>query len=528
MSDALDTASPYDLLARKRQRGGKYGEQLRALSPEEQRQRQLGFVYDVASFAPVTGEAIAAKEAKEFYDQGNYGMMTLAGLGAIPLGGAVLRPFLKTIRNPSLKGNVLAGQSNYIDNYYAPSQDIIPSSIENKIAETFLKIKGQEVTPSLVNRTAQAGKGLVKWAADAPLNVLDAVLNPASRALYKETGINRRSQKKIKKLLEEGSSNPKQMSRLLDKATAQGIYNLHLGEQAGRLGRLSPEMEELASYAYLGDAYVPVTKENFIKGVKQTETFRNGKKLYVSMADLEQAYDLFKSNFNLREGAKLVIKQPTGKSGNHLGDLITKNPTNAFGRKAAENLKKAGKKRTPNNWLSALVVESKGGKNFQIIKQDSDGGVWVRSGTKDKPFIGSAVVEGGVAGYSKMYPNGNTISFMYDQHDFLEKLPAVGKILEEVLPNDVVAVAGPIHHNIFSNKWGKNLEYRQSGSTAQASLKKDPDRLNQKELEGLLTRISAVRPSGKATAEELAKIATTGTILTGGGMLVKDMVSEKE
>ena len=48
MSDALDTASPYDLLARKRQRGGKYGEQLRTLSPEEQRQRQLGFVYDAA------------------------------------------------------------------------------------------------------------------------------------------------------------------------------------------------------------------------------------------------------------------------------------------------------------------------------------------------------------------------------------------------------------------------------------------------------------------------------------------------
>lgn len=49
-------------------------------------------MYDRASFAPITGEIISAKEAKEFYDQGDYGMMALASLGAIPLVGTVARP----------------------------------------------------------------------------------------------------------------------------------------------------------------------------------------------------------------------------------------------------------------------------------------------------------------------------------------------------------------------------------------------------------------------------------------------------
>lgn len=519
-----------------RKRGGAR----KKLTAEEARQKQLDATYNMASFLPITGEAIAAKEAKEQFEQGNTGMGMLLSLGAIPFAGTAIRPLLRgmgvvakpimkgvgttaavatkplmKLRDSELRGNALAGQSNYIDNYYAPSPDVTPTAIEKKVAETYLKRKGEDIKPSLVDRTAQAGRGMLKWAADAPANVLDATLNPAARALYKETGINRRSQQKIRKLLEEGSSDPKKLSRVLDKATAQGIYMMHVGEQAGRLGKLSPELEELASYSYMGEAYVPATKENFIKGVKQTETLRDGKKLYVKPKDLDRAYDFFEDNFNLRDGAKLVIKQPTGKSGNHLGDLVTKNPTNALGRKAADKLKKAGKKRTPDNWREALVKESDGGKNFRVLRQDSDGGVWVRSGTKAKPFVGTAVVEGGVAGFSKMYPNGNTVSFMYDQHDFLEKIPAVGKILEEVLPKDVVAVAGPIHHNIFSNKWGKNIEYRKSSSTETPTLKKDPSRMNQQELQELLTRISNVKPSAKGTAVEAGKVVGTGGLLAG-------------
>ncbi len=522
----------------RRQRGGPR----RQLTPEEALQKQLDAAYNVASFMPVTGEIISAKEAREFYDEGRYGMMALAGLGAIPFAGAAIRPIVKGIgktagavtkplmklRDPELRGNVLAGQSNYIDNYYAPSADVTPTALEKKVAEQYLKFKGRDTKPAMIDRTAQAGRGMLKWAADAPANVLDAALNPVSRALFKETGINRRSQQKIRKLLMQGSKNPKELSRLLDKATAQGIYMMHTGQQAGRLGKLSPELEELASYSFLGNAYVPATKENFIKGVKQTETIRDGKKVYVRPKDLETAYDFFDKNFDLREGAQLVIKQPSGKSGQHVNDLAKKNPTNGFGRQAVKQLEKAGMKRTPNNWREALIEQSDGGKNFTVLRQDKDGGVWVRSGTKDKPFIGDAVVEGGVAGYSKMYPNGNVVGFIYDQHDFLEKIPAVGDILAEILPKDVVAVAGPIHYNIINNKWGKNLKYRKSSVTAKPELKKREGRLNNEELQGLLSDIASVRPSGAGVAKETAKVGGGFLTALGGYTGAKKLLEDEE
>lgn len=516
-----------------------------ATLPDDKKQEFVkDLAYNQLSFAPVSGEVIAAKEAKEFFDKGKTGMGMLASLGALPLAGPfvrpVIRPALKAagtvakpvvkaagktagavtkplmkLRDPELRGNVLAGQSNYIDGWYGANPKVQSTAIEKKAAEKILNFTGENVNKQNIERVAQKARGLVKWGVDAPFNVLDAALNPVSRALFKETGINRRSQQKIRKLLMQGSQNPKELSRLLDKATAQGIYMMHTGQQAGRLGKLSPELEELASYSFLGNAYVPATKENFIKGVKQTETIRDGKKVYVRPKDLETAYDFFDKNFDLREGAQLVIKQPSGKSGQHVNDLAKKNPTNGFGRQAVKQLEKAGMKRTPNNWREALIEQSDGGKNFKVLRQDKDGGVWVRSGTKDKPFIGDAVVEGGVAGYSKMYPNGNVVGFIYDQHDFLEKIPAVGDILAEILPKDVVAVAGPIHYNIINNKWGKNLKYRKSSVTAKPELKKREGRLSNEELQGLLSDIASVRPSGTGVAKEAAKVG--GGFLTGAG-----------
>lgn len=75
----------------RRQRGGPR----RQLTPEEALQKQLDATYNTASFFPVTGELIAAKEAKEAYDRGDYGMMALASLGAIPFAGAAIRPVVK-------------------------------------------------------------------------------------------------------------------------------------------------------------------------------------------------------------------------------------------------------------------------------------------------------------------------------------------------------------------------------------------------------------------------------------------------
>ena len=91
MSDALDTTSPYDVLARQRTRGGVR----KQLTPEEELQKQLDAVYNAASFLPISGEIIAAKEAKDYFEQGRTGMGMLSAAGAIPFAGAFIRPITK-------------------------------------------------------------------------------------------------------------------------------------------------------------------------------------------------------------------------------------------------------------------------------------------------------------------------------------------------------------------------------------------------------------------------------------------------
>jgi len=56
--------------------------------------------YFAASLAPVTGEAIAAKEALESFEKGDYGMATLSAAGAIPLLGMPARVAAKALKAP--------------------------------------------------------------------------------------------------------------------------------------------------------------------------------------------------------------------------------------------------------------------------------------------------------------------------------------------------------------------------------------------------------------------------------------------
>lgn len=71
---------------------GQYiAQRMLSLPPEERQEFVNNLAYTQLSFAPVSGEAISAKEAKEYFEQGRTGMGMLSALGAIPIGGAVIR-----------------------------------------------------------------------------------------------------------------------------------------------------------------------------------------------------------------------------------------------------------------------------------------------------------------------------------------------------------------------------------------------------------------------------------------------------
>lgn len=62
-----------------------------SLPPEERQKFVDELAYNAASFAPVSGEIISAKEAKDYFGEGRTGMGLLATAGALPLAGGLFR-----------------------------------------------------------------------------------------------------------------------------------------------------------------------------------------------------------------------------------------------------------------------------------------------------------------------------------------------------------------------------------------------------------------------------------------------------
>ena len=115
-----------------------FAQQLLNRPPEERQQYARDLAYNQLSFAPVTGEAISAKEAKEFYDQGRYGMMALAGLGVLPVvpplaqsAGSLLNKIAQNTPThiPEFYSNPLKGMFNFGKEY----TKAVPATIQESI-----------------------------------------------------------------------------------------------------------------------------------------------------------------------------------------------------------------------------------------------------------------------------------------------------------------------------------------------------------------------------------------------------------
>ena len=150
MSDALDTTSPYDVLARQRTRGGVR----KQLTPEEALQKQLDAAYDTASFLPITGEIIAAKEAKDYFEQGRTGMGMLSAAGAIPFLGAGIRPITKSVG--SLMNKTAMNTPTLIDKFYSdPVRG--PVNFLKEYGKSFVPAIKESIDPVEVARRRQTG-----------------------------------------------------------------------------------------------------------------------------------------------------------------------------------------------------------------------------------------------------------------------------------------------------------------------------------------------------------------------------------
>lgn len=415
------------------------------------------------------------------------------------------------------KGAWAAGVENYIDNFYKNDKpEVDPTELEKTLGEIAVKFKGEKTTDKNIAGAGKYATGLMKWGTGGAAAAIDSLLNPYSRALYRETGISRKGQKAVDDLLFKNKGKPS--NRDVDKAVAQVVYNRHLIEQSDRKGELGNPLLEIEDFANV-QGYAADTLDTFVKGAKATKfTTPEGKKISTPKAVLTAAYDKINKAWGNTPDPKrkVVFKEPSGgTSGDHLKDLAFKHPANKYIRKIIANQK--GKLSVEEMWRKLKDISEKEG-GFKVNSSLEDvkkNGLWVQAGLK-----GSSVVEGGINGLMKVLPNGRAIGFMSDKHDFLEKVPVVGKILEKALPRELMAISGPMYLDIMGTKWAEEALEKAGKPVVPRSKNKPVKREDRPEMEQVLQNYVAARP----TAGGMLRGADP---LTGAGLLAATADSEE-
>tara|TARA_R110000850_G_scaffold271234_1_gene405351 strand:- start:110 stop:1774 length:1665 start_codon:yes stop_codon:yes gene_type:complete len=412
------------------------------------------------------------------------------------------------------KGAWSAGVKNYIDNFYGnDKKDVDPTKLEQSLGRIALKYKNASTTDKNVTMAGKKITGIMKWGAGGAASAIDSLLNPYSRGLYKETGISRKGQKAVNDLILKNKGNPS--DRDLDKAVAQVTFNRHIIEQSDRKGEIGDPLFEIEDLANV-QGYRPDTKANFRAGAKSTKFMTpDGKKVSTPLSVIDTAYDKINKAWGNKEDSqrKIVFKEPSGgRSGDHLKDLAFKHPANKHIRSVIANHK--GKLTTEQLWRKLKDISDKTG-DFSItqsLNEVKKEGIWVQSGMK-----GTAVVEGGVNGLMKILPNGRAIGFMSDKHDFLEKLPLVGKFLEKTLPRELMAVSGPMHMDIMGTRWAEQA-LEKAGKPVVARSRNSPvKRQDRPDAQQVLDDYVAARPSALGVARGFDPYTGSGLMAANTG-----------
>ena len=412
------------------------------------------------------------------------------------------------------QGAWAAGVKNYIDNFYGnDKKDVDPTKLENTLGKIALKYKNASTTDKNVTMAGKKITGIMKWGAGGAASAIDSLLNPYSRGLYKETGISRKGQKAVNDLILKNKGNPS--DRDLDKAVAQVTFNRHIIEQSDRKEEIGDPLFEIEDLANV-QGYRPDTKANFRAGAKSTKFMTpDGKKVSTPVSVIDTAYDKINKAWGNKEDSqrKIVFKEPSGgKSGDHLKDLAFKHPANKHIRSVIANHK--GKLTTEQLWRKLKDISDKTG-DFSItqsLNEVKKEGIWVQSGMK-----GTAVVEGGVNGLMKILPNGRAIGFMSDKHDFLEKLPLVGKFLEKTLPRELMAVSGPMHMDIMGTRWAEQA-LEKAGQPVVARSRNSPvKRQDRPDAQQILDDYVAARPSALGVARGFDPYTGSGLMAANTG-----------
>jgi len=392
-----------------------------------------------------------------------------AGMGIAELGlpKALLEPVKRA----------LSAASNYIPNHYTPSVKNLKDmpkefkGLTDKLLE--YKVKGVK-TEKEAFHLAQKLTGASKWAVNGVVGGINSIFNPKARALYDKHGINSSSQAIVKKerALEAAArkrGDTRVANRHKEKAVAQIMYNKYITAQTGFKGEVSKAMDNVLESVSWGGMQ-PLTKKNYIDSAKKQQNTivtkdSNGQEIRTNLAasdaDLSFVYEQAQKIWGMpvNKGNKLVVKKNTGIGGNHNSDAIkNKNKVHKYMRnlyesdgitdpmeiynhlkalQADDKLRLAANPDAIPNFPSGVVLLNKSAEDVSL------NGLWFSSS-----HVGDAIVEGGINVMTKILPNQRAMSFVSDVHDFLEKVPVLGKVLDKALPNGEMSITPPIFSDL--------------------------------------------------------------------------------
>ena len=421
-------------------------------------------------------------------------------------------------------------------------------AVKKRTASDKLKSSDFESTPQTRSAAGRL-EALRNFAVTGAKNTLRDLFSPESRALFKEQGLTQTGKEimtahvvgKAFKDSPEGMEVLEKISRLQDqykalprgerrkltpehtkineqiqalasqlpsrgipKAVAEAIYQLHIGQQAGRKGGLNAGLVEIAKESFLenynkydtGKLSSWFTKHNRAKSDSFDVSISKdeAKKLE------ENIINAHRNTMGEAEAPAIVVMKEPSKpltSGNHQFD-VTSTKAKSGGLPPAGKIQAAfrslGDKPTDMNTLES-ALKDQGLK----ITGSSDGKLYFSGGT-----VGSAIVEGGIHISGFVKPDGTTAFIMSDVHDFFENIKPAKMVADKVIPNSLLAVSPPVFKNFLKPEAITNKAPKRKGAAV--------------DLQKAFEDIATAKPSAEAVRAE--KMRNVGGMLTTAGLAI--------
>jgi len=410
-------------------------------------------------------------------------------------------------RASSMASFVAKGAKNIVKDYFSPEARALFR--EQGLSRTGRDIIAAHLAGNKLKETAE-GQKILEDLSD---------LKTKYKELPKDKGRLTPEHEKVNNEIQQlASSLP---SRGIPKAVAEAIYQLHIGEQAGRKGGLNVGLAEIAKESFLepynkydsGTLSSWFTKHNRAK----SDDYDVSLSEEVATALEQNIINAQKSSFG-KAGvpAIVVMKEPSKPltSGNHQYDVTNTKVKKGASPPPAARIQKAfkalGNKPTTQQELK-LELQRQG---LKITGEGADGKLYFSGGA-----VGSAIVEGGINVSGFVKPDGTAAFIMSDVHDFFEKVKPLKAAADVIIPDSLLAVSPPVFKNFLdepkkqpsiTNKSKKDKGYKavdvrealEKISSAQPS-KKLVD-LERKRQQGMLTGVgsAAVQPITTAAGNQ--------------------------